>query len=196
VDRRLAQPQARSHPHCPSHARHARAARLGVTANRPTWGDNGDHGINGDANCSLQEAIYAANLDASKAPDPSNPGQFFTTGCVAGDGADTINLLPPLREAAGQSDYSAARLQQNAPDAPFGVQLGSGGGPGKEACPHCGPRPPAASGRPLVATIRPVTTDMARACGLAVAVEAAPCIRVRRSPPRSPGNFAKTYPIQ
>jgi hypothetical protein len=50
--------------------------------------------INGDADCSLPEAIYAANLDASKAPDASSPGSFFTTGCTAGDGSDKIVLLP------------------------------------------------------------------------------------------------------
>src|SRR6185436_951694 len=49
-----------------------------------------DQEINGDADCSLQEAIYAANLDASLAPDHSHPGTFFTTGCTAGSGADTI----------------------------------------------------------------------------------------------------------
>lgn len=53
-------------------------------------------GVNDDAQCSLQEAIYAANRDASTAPDPANLGDldaFITTGCAAGSGADTI-LLP------------------------------------------------------------------------------------------------------
>ena len=50
--------------------------------------------VNGNADCSLQEAIYAANLDASLAPDASNPGTYFTTGCAAGSGADTIWLAP------------------------------------------------------------------------------------------------------
>jgi uncharacterized repeat protein (TIGR01451 family) len=50
--------------------------------------------INSDASCSLQEAIYSANLDANIAPDPAHPGgiDFVTTGCVAGNGDDTIVL--------------------------------------------------------------------------------------------------------
>ncbi len=50
--------------------------------------------VNGDAACSLEEAIYAANFDASIAPDPALPlgGGFVTTGCAAGSGADTIAL--------------------------------------------------------------------------------------------------------
>ena len=53
--------------------------------------------INGDGFCSLQEAIYAANLDDNIAPDASNPGQFFDTACVGGNGSDTIEL-PPMSE--------------------------------------------------------------------------------------------------
>jgi hypothetical protein len=52
-------------------------------------------GVNSDADCSLPEAIYAANLDASKAPDPANlgdPNAFIPTGCAAGDGDDVIVL--------------------------------------------------------------------------------------------------------
>jgi uncharacterized repeat protein (TIGR01451 family) len=50
--------------------------------------------INGDSGCSLQEAIYSANLDANLAPDPADPGGigFVTTGCAAGSGADVIVL--------------------------------------------------------------------------------------------------------
>jgi hypothetical protein len=51
--------------------------------------------INDNAECSLQEAIYSANLDAAKAPDPANlgdPNAFITTGCAAGSGADVIVL--------------------------------------------------------------------------------------------------------
>lgn len=50
--------------------------------------------INADGDCSLQEAIYSANLDANIAPDPANPGgiDFVTTGCAAGNGDDTIVL--------------------------------------------------------------------------------------------------------
>jgi hypothetical protein len=51
-------------------------------------------GVNTDSECSLAEAIYAANLDASKAPDIFNPGQFVGTGCAAGSGADVIELIP------------------------------------------------------------------------------------------------------
>jgi hypothetical protein len=54
-----------------------------------------DQEVNGDSDCSLQEAIYAANLDASKAPDPAHlqdPSAFVATGCAAGSGADTIVL--------------------------------------------------------------------------------------------------------
>ncbi len=48
--------------------------------------------INSDSYCSLQEAIYAANLDDNKAPDSSNAGQVIATGCEAGNGADIIEL--------------------------------------------------------------------------------------------------------
>lgn len=48
--------------------------------------------INGDAFCSLQEAIYAANRDANTAPDPSNPSSSISTACPAGSGHDTIEL--------------------------------------------------------------------------------------------------------
>jgi hypothetical protein len=49
-------------------------------------------GLAADDKCSLQEAIYSANLDNNIAPHPA--GQF-TTACEAGSGADTIVLLPP-----------------------------------------------------------------------------------------------------
>ena len=44
--------------------------------------------INSNAACSLQEAIYSANLDANLAPDPANPGgiDFVTTGCARATG--------------------------------------------------------------------------------------------------------------
>jgi hypothetical protein len=57
--------------------------------------DTVDQEINGDADCSLQEAIYAANRDDNQAPDPTNPGTLVTTGCTAGSGHDTI-WLPPM----------------------------------------------------------------------------------------------------
>ena len=45
--------------------------------------------INADGACSLQEAIYSANLEANLAPDPADPAGvgFVTTGCAAGIGA-------------------------------------------------------------------------------------------------------------
>ena len=49
--------------------------------------------VNSDDQCSLQEAIYAANLDASLAPNPADPDTTIATACAAGDGADTIELF-------------------------------------------------------------------------------------------------------
>ena len=66
---------------------HADAAAITVTTTAP--------GVNDDAECSLQEAIYAANLDEAKAPDPAHLGDsnaFITTGCAAGSGDDGIVL--------------------------------------------------------------------------------------------------------
>jgi len=48
--------------------------------------------VNGGG-CSLQEAIYAANFDASLAVDPANPTAVIAIDCPAGSGADTI-ILP------------------------------------------------------------------------------------------------------
>ena len=56
-----------------------------------------DQEVNDDADCSLQEAIYAANLDDIFAPDPANPldpNDLLATGCTAGNGADIIELPP------------------------------------------------------------------------------------------------------
>jgi hypothetical protein len=55
-----------------------------------------DQEINGDADCSLQEAIYSANLDDARAPDPGSLSSTpaFITGCVPGSGADIIELPP------------------------------------------------------------------------------------------------------
>jgi hypothetical protein len=67
----------------------AHAATITVTTTVP--------GVNDDAQCSLQEAIYSANLDASTAPDPAHPTDpdaYVATGCAAGTGDDTI-FLPP-----------------------------------------------------------------------------------------------------
>jgi hypothetical protein len=53
-----------------------------------------DQEVNSDADCSLQEAIFSANFDDNRLPEPANPEDpYFTTGCTAGNGADTI-LLP------------------------------------------------------------------------------------------------------
>jgi uncharacterized repeat protein (TIGR01451 family) len=49
-------------------------------------------GITDPSNCSLQEAIYAANFDQAIAIDTTNPDHFYNTGCVAGSGNDTIVL--------------------------------------------------------------------------------------------------------
>jgi uncharacterized repeat protein (TIGR01451 family) len=49
-------------------------------------------GITDQFNCSLQEAIYAANFDQAIAIDSTNPDHFYDTGCVAGSGNDTIVL--------------------------------------------------------------------------------------------------------
>ena len=48
--------------------------------------------INGDGFCSLQEAIYAANLDDNVAPDPADPSQLLDTACPGGSGHDIIEL--------------------------------------------------------------------------------------------------------
>jgi hypothetical protein len=48
----------------------------------------------GRGNCSLVEAIYSANFHTNLAIDSTNPDHFVPTGCVPGDGNDTI-FLPP-----------------------------------------------------------------------------------------------------
>lgn len=48
--------------------------------------------ITAGGGCSLQEAIWAANLDQSLAPKPGSPGDFIGTDCTAGSGTDTIVL--------------------------------------------------------------------------------------------------------
>ena len=50
--------------------------------------------VNSDGDCSLQEAIFAANFDASLAIDPTDLDNLIPTGCTAGSGADTIVLAP------------------------------------------------------------------------------------------------------
>lgn len=51
--------------------------------------------VSGGAGCSLQEAIYASNYQASVSIaglNPDNTNHFVTTNCVPGDGNDTIVL--------------------------------------------------------------------------------------------------------
>jgi hypothetical protein len=70
--------------------------------------------INADAGCSLEEAIYSANLDNNVAPDPAAiaSGDVITTGCIAGSGDDTIAL-------AQGAIYAMDHVQDDA-DNPFG----------------------------------------------------------------------------
>ena len=49
-------------------------------------------GIADDGLCSLQEAIYSANLDFGVAPSSFHPIVTFDTGCAPGSGDDTIAL--------------------------------------------------------------------------------------------------------
>jgi hypothetical protein len=51
----------------------------------------------GTGGCSLVEAIYSANFRNNLAIDSTNPDHFVTTGCVPGDGNDTI-VLPPFAD--------------------------------------------------------------------------------------------------
>jgi hypothetical protein len=44
--------------------------------------------------CSLQEAIYASEFKSNTALGSANPNSYYTTGCTAGTGDDTI-VLPP-----------------------------------------------------------------------------------------------------
>ena len=49
-------------------------------------------GVADDGECSLQEAIYAANFDFGVAPASFIPLQMFDTGCSPGSGADVVEL--------------------------------------------------------------------------------------------------------
>ena len=77
--------------------------------------------VDTNANCSLQEAIFAANFNASKAIDPTNlNGPLITTGCTAGTGtgstADTIVLATNgVYQVSGivQSSFNIAGLSAN-----------------------------------------------------------------------------------
>ena len=53
-----------------------------------------DQKIRSDGPCSLQEAIYSAELQSNIAIDATDPDDFITTNCVPGTGNDTI-VLPP-----------------------------------------------------------------------------------------------------
>ncbi len=63
----------------------------GVSAGSTISVTTTDQGINGNGDCSLEEAIYAANFDDNIAPSFLE-NSFFTTGCAAGSGTDTIVL--------------------------------------------------------------------------------------------------------
>ncbi len=73
--------------------------------------------VNTDGDCSLQEAIFAANYNASEAIDPANPsGPHITTGCAAGVGADTIVLAAgAIYQVSGNviNQFSVAGLSVN-----------------------------------------------------------------------------------
>src|SRR5215831_7856338 len=62
----------------------ARGARIYVTTPVQKISETGG--------CSLQEAIYSANLRSNIAIDATDPNDFITTQCVAGTGNDTIVL--------------------------------------------------------------------------------------------------------
>jgi hypothetical protein len=53
-----------------------------------------DQKISSDGPCSLQEAIYSAELQSNIAIDATDPDDFITTNCTPGTGNDTI-VLPP-----------------------------------------------------------------------------------------------------
>jgi hypothetical protein len=53
-----------------------------------------DQKVSGIGPCSLQEAIYSSEFQASLAIDATDPDDFVPTNCVAGTGTDTI-VLPP-----------------------------------------------------------------------------------------------------
>ena len=53
-----------------------------------------DQKISSDGPCSLQEAIYSAELQSNIAIDATDPDDFIPTNCVPGTGNDTI-VLPP-----------------------------------------------------------------------------------------------------
>jgi hypothetical protein len=63
--------------------------------------------VSGTAGCSLQEAIYAANLDASLAPDPAHLDQLIATECTAGSGDDNADL--PVEAIVKVADTVAVR---------------------------------------------------------------------------------------
>jgi uncharacterized repeat protein (TIGR01451 family) len=51
-------------------------------------------GVTDTSHCSLQEAIYASDFHNNIAIDVTLPDHFYTTGCEAGTGNDTIVLQP------------------------------------------------------------------------------------------------------
>ena len=59
----------------------------------------------GTGGCSLEEAIWSANLDDNVRPDPANTGSFLDTGCLPGDGVDTIQLQLGVTYSLSQIAY-------------------------------------------------------------------------------------------
>lgn len=77
----------------------ARADVITVTTTQP--------GVNTDAFCSLQEAIYSANFDANTFVDPGLLGQGpITVACAPGNGDDVI----VARRAEGAASHSPEEM--------------------------------------------------------------------------------------
>jgi uncharacterized repeat protein (TIGR01451 family)/CSLREA domain-containing protein len=76
-----------------------------------------DQEVNSDGDCSLQEAIYAANFDDNVAIDPYDlSGPRIPTGCTPGNGDDTIVLAPnAVYQMIGvvEDQFSVAGLSAN-----------------------------------------------------------------------------------
>jgi len=98
-----------------SAARRLLTAMLLVTGTTTTYADNTiyvtttEQEINDNGECSLQEAIYSANFDNNIAVVATNPDQFVTTACVAGNGHDRI-VLPAGRTWPNNSATLVTRV--------------------------------------------------------------------------------------
>ena len=68
--------------------------------------------------CSLQEAIYAAELKSNIAISSTNPDTFYGTGCVAGPGlGDNAESIAPQKENPTQRHTpSERRRAANSPE--------------------------------------------------------------------------------